>query len=99
MAYDIRSFAKLGLVDKLISGVDADAPRQVDVRRVHAELLRAVADTRAGARGLASRLASPEARESRAASIDVRRRLASSGMLPDAAPAVHALLRVTDPTR
>src|SRR3984885_6414810 len=49
MAYDIRSFAKLGLVYKLISGVDADAPPQSDVRRVHAELLRAVADTRTGA--------------------------------------------------
>jgi malonate decarboxylase gamma subunit len=76
MAYDIRSFAKLGLVYKLISGVDADAPRQTDVRRVQAELLLAVADTRAGARDLASRLTSPEARESRAASIEVRRRLA-----------------------
>ena len=76
MAYDIRSFARLGLVYKLLSGVDADAPRQTDVRRVHAELLSAVADIRAGARGLASRLTSPEARESRAASIDVRRRLA-----------------------
>jgi malonate decarboxylase gamma subunit len=75
MAYDIRSFAKLGLIDKLISDIDADAPRQSDVRRVRAELLSAVADIRAGARGLASRLASPEARESRAASIDVRRRL------------------------
>jgi malonate decarboxylase gamma subunit len=82
MAYDIRSFAKLGLVYKLISGVDADAPRQTDVRRVQAELLRAVADTRAGARGLAGRLASPEARESRAASIDVRRRLAEQWNAP-----------------
>ena len=82
MAYDIRSFAKLGLVYKLISGVDADAPRQTDVRRVQAELLRAVADTRAGARGLAGRLASPEARESRAASIDVRRRLAEQWDAP-----------------
>ncbi len=82
MAYDIRSFAKLGLVYKLISGVDADAPPQSDVRRVHAELLRAVADTRAGARDLASRLTSPEARESRAASIDVRRRLAEQWNAP-----------------
>ena len=82
MAYDVRSFAKLGLVYKLISGVDADAPRQSDVRRVHAELLRAVADTRAGARDLASRLTSPEARESRAASIDVRRRLAEQWNVP-----------------
>jgi len=82
MAYDIRSFAKLGLVYQLISGVNADAPRQTDVRRVQAELLRAVADTRAGARGLAGRLASPEARESRAASIDVRRRLAEQWNAP-----------------
>jgi malonate decarboxylase gamma subunit len=82
MAYDIRSFAKLGLVYKLISGVDADAPRQSDVGHVHAELLRAVADTRAGARDLASRLISPEARESRAASIDVRRRLAEQWNVP-----------------
>jgi malonate decarboxylase gamma subunit len=82
MAYDIRSFAKLGLVYKLISGIDVDAAPQSDVRRVHAELLRAVADTRAGARGLASRLTSPEARESRAASIDVRRRLAEQWNAP-----------------
>jgi len=76
MAYDIRSFAKLGLLYKLISGVDADAPEQTDVERVRVELLRAIADTRAGTRGLTSRLTSPAARESRAASIEVRRRLA-----------------------
>jgi malonate decarboxylase gamma subunit len=76
MAYDIRSFAGLGLLYQLISGVDADTPEQTDVERVRAELLRAIADTRAGPHGLASRLTSPAARESRAASIEVRRRLA-----------------------
>jgi malonate decarboxylase gamma subunit len=76
MAYDIRSFAKLGLLYTLISGVDADAPGQADVERVRAELLRAIADTRAGAQDLAGRLTSPAASESRAASIEVRRRLA-----------------------
>jgi malonate decarboxylase gamma subunit len=76
MAYDIRSFAKLGLLYTLISGVDADAPAQADVERVRAELLRAIADTRAGAQDLAGRLTSPAARELRAASIEVRRRLA-----------------------
>jgi malonate decarboxylase gamma subunit len=76
MAYDIRSFAKLGLLYELISGVNADAPEQGDVERVRAELLRAIADTRAGTRGLANRLASPATLESRAASIEVRRRLA-----------------------
>lgn len=76
MAYDIRSFAKLGLLHKLITGIEADAPRQADVNRVHEELLNAIADTRAGDRDLASRLESPAARKTRAASIDVRRRLA-----------------------
>jgi len=76
MAYDIRSFAKLGLLYSLISGVAADAPRAADVERVRAELARAIVDTRAGARGLANRLASPQARATRAASIEVRRRLA-----------------------
>jgi malonate decarboxylase gamma subunit len=76
MAYDIRSFAKLGLLYTLISGVDADAPGQADVERVRGELLRAIADTRAGAPDLAGRLTSPAACESRAASIEVRRRLA-----------------------
>jgi malonate decarboxylase gamma subunit len=75
MAYDIRSFAKLGLLHQLIAGVDADTPGQADVARVRTELLRAIADTRAGTPGLASRLASPAARETRAASIEVRRRL------------------------
>ncbi|MGA2191177.1 MAG: biotin-independent malonate decarboxylase subunit gamma [Steroidobacteraceae bacterium] len=82
MAYDIRSFAKLGLLHRLISGVDADAPGQTDVERVRVELLRAVADTRAGTQDLTSRLASPAARESRAASIDVRRRLAEQWDAP-----------------
>jgi len=76
MAYDIRSFAKLGLVDGLISGVDADAPGHADVERVRRELLNAIADARAGARGLGSRLDSLAARATRAASIEVRRRLA-----------------------
>jgi malonate decarboxylase gamma subunit len=76
MAYDIRSYARLGLLYALIAGVNADAPGRTDVERVRAELLRAIADTRAGAPDLASRLASPQARETRAASIEVRRRLA-----------------------
>jgi malonate decarboxylase gamma subunit len=75
MAYDIRSFAKLGLLHRLITGVEADTPGQADVAQVRAELLCAIADIRAGTPGLASRLASPAAHETRAASIEVRRRL------------------------
>jgi malonate decarboxylase gamma subunit len=76
MAYDIRSYARLGLLHKLIEGVDADAPQPADVERVRDELLAAIADARAGAHDLSSRLASAPARETRAASIEVRRRLA-----------------------
>jgi malonate decarboxylase gamma subunit len=76
MAYDVRSFAKLGLLHRLIEGVDADAPGAADVARVRAELTAAVADARSSPRDLSSRLTSPTAADVRAASIEVRRRLA-----------------------
>ena len=76
MAYDVRSYAKLGLLHRLIGGVDAAAPGPGDLARVRAELIAAVADARAGSRDLSTRLSSAEAREGRAASIAVRRRLA-----------------------
>jgi malonate decarboxylase gamma subunit len=76
MAYDIRSYARLGLLHKLIEGVDADAPGERDLERVRGDLAAAVADARAGAPDLATRLASRAAREIRAASIEVRRRMA-----------------------
>jgi malonate decarboxylase gamma subunit len=76
MAYDIDSYAKLGLLHKLIKGVNADEPGPTDIERVTAELLAAVADARAGAPDLSSRLTSAAAHKMRAASIEVRRRLA-----------------------
>jgi malonate decarboxylase gamma subunit len=77
MAYGIRAYAGLGLLHRLIEGVSAEAPGEADVERVRAELAAAVADIRgSGTRDLSSRLTSPAARQSRAASIEVRRRLA-----------------------
>jgi malonate decarboxylase gamma subunit len=76
VAYDIRSYASLGLLHKLIEGINADAPARVDVDRVRAELVGAITDARAGAADLACRLSSPAGRKTRAASIEVRRRLA-----------------------
>ena len=77
MAYGIRAFAGLGLLHRLIEGVSAETPGAADVERVRTELAAAVADIRAsGDRYLSSRLASPEARQARSASIEVRRRLA-----------------------
>lgn len=76
MAYDVRNYARLGLLHQLIEGVNAETPSAADVQRVRGELLAAIADARNGPRDLSSRLASPEARQTRAASIEVRRRLA-----------------------
>ncbi|GLK57640.1 biotin-independent malonate decarboxylase gamma subunit [Methylopila capsulata] len=77
LAYDVRSFAKLGLVHELIGGVDADAPSAEDAAKVTARIAAAIADARSGPRDLSSRLTSREARENRAASIRVREALAA----------------------
>jgi malonate decarboxylase gamma subunit len=76
VAYDIRSYASLGLLHKLVEGIDADSPSHTGVARVREELVDAITDARAGAPDLASRLTSVSARKTRAASIEVRRRLA-----------------------
>ncbi|HEY0746124.1 MAG TPA: biotin-independent malonate decarboxylase subunit gamma [Steroidobacteraceae bacterium] len=76
MAYDIHSFARLGLLHKIIAGIDADTPSSDDIERVRAELIGAIADARLGPPDLSSRLRSPEALQTRAASVEVRRRLA-----------------------
>jgi malonate decarboxylase gamma subunit len=76
MAYDVRSFARLGLVDELIGGVHADAPAAADLQCVRTALARAIAAARRAPLDLSQRLGSAAARELRAASIEVRRRLA-----------------------
>src|SRR3569833_150341 len=76
MAYHVRAFASLGLLDRLIGGVNADEPSVVDVERVRRELVDAVADARKGSPDLFRRLLGDAARQTRAASIEVRRRLA-----------------------
>jgi malonate decarboxylase gamma subunit len=77
MSYSMASFAKLGLLDTLIDGVDADAPNSAHIERVRGMLADAVRDARADkTRGLSHRLESEAAHKTRAASIDVRRRLA-----------------------
>lgn len=77
LAYDVRSFARLGLLHELIEGVDADAPDAADVAKVTDRIVAAIADARTGPRDLSSRLASADARENRAASIKVREALAA----------------------
>ncbi|WP_394848436.1 biotin-independent malonate decarboxylase subunit gamma [Pendulispora brunnea] len=76
MSYSIRAYEQLGLLHALIGGVNADAPSKDDVLRVKDELVRAVHDARQGPRDLSSRLASPQAHRTRAASLEVRRLMA-----------------------
>lgn len=76
MSYSLAAFAKLGLLDRLIDGVDADAPTVEQVARVRQILADAAASARSGPSDLSRRLDSDTARTTRAASIEVRRRMA-----------------------
>jgi malonate decarboxylase gamma subunit len=82
MAYDIRQFAKLGLLHELIAGIDADVPSAAQIAQVKERLTAAIADIREHPGDLTSRLNNPEARAHRAASIEVRRRLAEQWNAP-----------------
>jgi malonate decarboxylase gamma subunit len=76
MSYSMASFAKLGLLDELITGVDADAPNAAQIEQVREVLSASIRSARGDIRGLSHRLASEAAKQNRAASIEVRRRLA-----------------------
>ena len=75
LSYDVRAFAQLGILHELIQGVNADAPTEMDIKKVEEALERAIADARLGSRRLDNRLRSPEAMQTRKASIEVRRML------------------------
>ena len=76
MSYEVRQFAKLGLLHELIEGIDADAPSAAQVVQVKDRVAAAIADIHKNPGDLTSRLNNPEARVHRAASLEVRRRLA-----------------------
>src|ERR1700689_4647283 len=76
MAYDIRQFAKLGLLHELITEIDADAPSAAQIAKVKQRVIAAIADIRNTPGDLTSRLNNAEASVTRAASIEVRKRLA-----------------------
>lgn len=77
MAYDIRSFEKLGALYSLLDGVNADEPANTDISRVFSKLTEAIKDIESTQRDLSSRLTSVLATEGgRSASIIVREKLA-----------------------
>jgi len=77
MSYDIRNYHKLGLLDRLIEDVDADAPDAAALDTVGRVLTDTLESVRAdNTRDLSARYRSKEAQTARAASIEVRKRLA-----------------------
>lgn len=79
MAYDVASFAELGLLWRLLPVAQADAPAASDLDRVQRCLVEALADIRADARrDLSGRLGQPARRLSR----EVRERLRAGWEAP-----------------
>jgi malonate decarboxylase gamma subunit len=75
MSYDVRDYAKLGLLYKLLHVENPEKPSEQDIRMVQDELVGAIADARRGPFDLRNRLESKGALEMRKASLLVRSRL------------------------
>jgi malonate decarboxylase gamma subunit len=77
LSYDVRDFAKLGLLHQLLRVEDPDHPADETTALVRRALAAAIEDARRGPVDLSNRLQSPEARETRQASIRTRALLES----------------------
>ena len=75
MSYDIRDYAKLGLLYKLLHVENPEKPSAEDIRNVQNELVGAIANARSGPVDLRNRLESKGAQEMRKASLLVRSKL------------------------
>jgi malonate decarboxylase gamma subunit len=75
MSYDIRDYAKLGLLYKLLHVENPEKPSEQEIRNVKGELVEAIADARSGPVDLRNRLESKGALEMRKASLLVRSKL------------------------
>jgi biotin-independent malonate decarboxylase gamma subunit len=72
MSYDIRDYAKLGILHQLLHVDDPLEPTQSEVAEVRKALVDAIADARANALDLSSHWHSPEAQQTRKAGIAAR---------------------------
>jgi len=73
LSYDIKDFAKLGLLHELLALKDAEQTLPEDVALVKSKLALAVEDARQGPKDLSCRWLSPAAQASRAATIATRK--------------------------
>jgi biotin-independent malonate decarboxylase gamma subunit len=72
MSYDVRDYAKLGLLHKLLHVDDPQHPRTADIEAIRHDLIDAIQDARRGATDLSKRLQSDAAKQTRKAGIAVR---------------------------
>ncbi|MGD0442816.1 MAG: biotin-independent malonate decarboxylase subunit gamma [Edaphobacter sp.] len=72
MSYDVRDYAKLGLLYKLLHVEDPNHPTTADIDAVRHELIDAIQDVRSGETDLSNRLQSDAAKQTRKAGIAVR---------------------------
>ena len=72
LSYDIRDYAKLGLLHKLLHVGNPENPSQQEIQNIRDELIAAIEDARNSPVDLSNRLQSKEARETRKASILTR---------------------------
>src|SRR6202789_2755091 len=72
MSYDVRDYAKLGLLFKLLHADDPLHPTTADIEVVKHELIDAIQDARRGETDLSNRLQSEAAKQTRKAGITVR---------------------------
>ena len=72
MSYDVRDYAKLGLLCKLLHVDDPQNPTAADVEAIKHELIDAIQDARRGATDLSNRRQSEAAKHARKAGIAVR---------------------------
>jgi malonate decarboxylase gamma subunit len=72
LSYDVRDYARLGVLHKLLHVENPDNPGERETRQVRDELLAAIEDARRGPFDLSSRLKSQDARQTRKASIRTR---------------------------
>ncbi|WP_031404540.1 biotin-independent malonate decarboxylase subunit gamma [Thiomonas sp. FB-Cd] len=77
MSYRIADFDKLGLLHRLIAGVQADAPTPADVEVVRGTLAESIADIAPWEASLSRRLSASASSSGRSASAAVRERLAA----------------------
>ncbi len=72
MSYDVRDYAKLGLLYKLLHVDDPQQPTAADIEAIRRDLMDAIQDARRGATDLSNRLQSDAAKQTRKAGIAVR---------------------------